>query len=274
MSDLHLEFPAAQGYEHFKITPSAPYLALLGDIATVAKHQPAALGWLTTQLRQFRAVLFVPGNHETYHSNWATTMSILREFEAKVRSEREKDPELGEFVLLDRAVFHVPESKMVVAGCSLFSRVPEHRMRDVGRSLNDFYYSGDGWTVEAHNAAHERDLKWLNETVSELELEGGGDEDEGVKIMIVSHWSPSMDPRGTEPCHQGSEIQSAFCTDLSAEKCFQSKNVKVWAFGHTHYNCDFEVERGGGAAPLRLVTNQRGYCDKSERFDGGKTIEL
>lgn len=55
---------------------------------------------------------------------------------------------------------------------------------------------------------------------------------------------------------------------------FRSGNVKVWAFGHTHYNCDFEVERGGEVGRLRIVANQRGYYfAQSEGFDVGKTVE-
>lgn len=49
-----------------------------------------------------------------------------------------------------------------------------------------------------------------------------------------------------------------------------SKNVKVWAFGHTHWNCDF-VEEGG----KRVLTNQRGYYfSQAVGFEAGKCIEL
>lgn len=67
ISELHLEAPKA--YDIFKIAPKAPYLALLGDVGNVAAHQAEFLRFLTLQLGQFRTVLFVPGNHEAYHSN-------------------------------------------------------------------------------------------------------------------------------------------------------------------------------------------------------------
>jgi hypothetical protein len=124
--------------------------------------------------------------------------------------------------------------------------------------------------VDTHNDAHKRDLEWLNAQVAELELE-----DADVKIVILTHWTPTQDPRSIEPRYFGSPVTSAFSTDLSGEKCFKSDRVKVWAFGHTHYNCDFTVEREDGAGLLRLVTNQRGYYfAQSEGFDGEKTIEL
>ena len=67
LSDLHLEVPNA--YDIFKIVPTAPYLALLGDIGNVVPHKDDFLAFLTLQLKQFRVLLFVSGNHEAYDSN-------------------------------------------------------------------------------------------------------------------------------------------------------------------------------------------------------------
>ena len=261
LSDLHLEAP--KGYDVFEITPKAPFLALLGDIGNVAKHKDGLLGFLARQLEQFRAVFFVPGNHEAYHSSWSETLAILRDFEDRV-SENQS---LGVFVLLDRAVFRLPDSNTVVLGCSLFSHVPLESEMAVGASLNDFYHT-NGWDVAAHNEAHKRDLAWLNEQVAALQ-------DSEASIIIFSHWSPSQAPGSADLRHTESRITSAFSTDLSGEKCFRSGNVKLWAFGHTHFNCDLALERGDGAGPLRLVANQRGYffC-QSEGFEMEKTVEI
>ncbi|EJT75852.1 Ser/Thr protein phosphatase [Gaeumannomyces tritici R3-111a-1] len=167
LSDLHLEAP--KGYDIFDIVPRAPYLALLGDIGTVGPHRAELLAFLTAQLRQFRAVLFVPGNHEAYHATWPDALAALRDFERLVRA----DASLGDFVLLDRAVFRPrgddggrggsgggggPPGPVVVLGCSLFSAVPAESADAVGHGLNDFYQTGSGWDVAAHNAAHDRDL--------------------------------------------------------------------------------------------------------------------
>ncbi len=79
ISDLHLESPKA--YDIFEIVPRAQYLALLGDIGNIVAHKDDCLAFLTRQLRQFKAVLFVPGNHEAYYSNWGDTLEVLRLFE-------------------------------------------------------------------------------------------------------------------------------------------------------------------------------------------------
>ena len=264
LSDLHLEAPKA--YDIFEIVPKAPYLALLGDIGNIAAHQDDCIAFLTKQLKQFRAVLFVPGNHEAYHSKWPQTLAILRTFEQDVR----KDTSLGDFVLLDRGVFQLPDANITILGCSLFSSIPLEHEQAVSFGLNDFFHIDD-WDVGAHNEAHERDVAWLNAQVVDLEKR-----DDDTRIVILSHWSPSRDPRSINPRHITSPTISGFSTDLSDQICFRSDKVKVWAFGHTHYNCDFTVERqDDDAGPLRLLTNQRGYYfAQSEGYDGEKTIEL
>ncbi|KAI8294541.1 hypothetical protein K4K59_005038 [Colletotrichum sp. SAR11_240] len=156
ISDLHLESPKA--YDIFEIVPKAPVLALLGDIGNVAAHKDDCLAFLNQQLHQFRIVLFVPGNHEAYGSYWSETLEILHTFQEDVNN----DPSLGQFVLLNRTVFRVPDTDIVVLGCSLFSHVPPESHDNVSMGLNDFFQIQD-WDIDAHNKAHEQDLAWLNE---------------------------------------------------------------------------------------------------------------
>lgn len=261
LSDLHLEAP--KFYDVFDIIPKAPYLALLGDIGNVISHKNDCLGFLTRQLKQFRGVLFVPGNHEAYHSNWPETFKVLLDFEKDGRN----NDLLGDFVLLDRTVYRMPNTNIVILGCSLFSFVPAEYNMAVRVGFNDFFHI-DNWNVGSHNNAHKRDLAWLKSQVAELEQTD-------VRIMIFTHWSPSKDPRTIEPRHGSSSITSAFSTELCQEICFQSEKVKIWAFGHTHYNCDFTVERSKGAGLPRLLANQRGsYFSQAVEYDGEKTVDI
>lgn len=47
--------------------------------------------------------------------------------------------------------------------------------------------------------------------------------------------------------------------DTTTQPCLQSPAVRAGVVGHTHYNCDYVIERSAPAGPLRLGTNQRGY---------------
>lgn len=254
VSDLHLEAPKA--YDVFEVVPHAPVLALVGDIGNVESHTADLTAFLEQQLRQFKVVLFVAGNHEAYHSTWTKTLEILQGLETDFQKRRSGDSTLGEFVFLDRRAYRPTStnSGTVILGCSLFSHIPPAREMSVSMGINDFYHIGDNWDVAAHNLAHARDLAWLNEQVKVLETD-----DNVHNILIVTHWCPTLDTRARDPKHTSDTLTSAFATDLTKEACFRSPKVKAWGFGHTHYNCDFTVERAGDSRPLRLVTNQRGY---------------
>ena len=192
LSDLHLEAPKA--YDIFTITPSSPYLALLGDIGYAATHWDEMQSFLLQQLHAFRAVFFIPGNHEAYNSTWPKTLSVLRGFQTDIALRQGFEVGLGVFVLMDRASFRIPSSDtanqgqgqgdVLVLGCSLFSHVDPSQTAAVEMGLNDFYLTGEGWNVPAHNAAHQRDVAWLNEQVTQA------DQDSSVKhVVILSHWS-------------------------------------------------------------------------------------
>lgn len=264
VSDLHLEAPKA--YDVFEIVAEAPILALVGDIGNVEPHRDDLVAFLDQQLRQFKAVLFVAGNHEAYHSTWPRTLEILKEIESDVQTRRASDSTLGEFVFLDRHVYRL-NTDTVVLGCSLFSHIPPACEMAISMGMNDFYHTEAGWDVASHNASHARDLGWLNEEVSSLEKD-----DSVQNIVILTHWCPTLDSRARDPKHTSDTLTSAFSTDLTHEPCFLSSKVKAWGFGHTHYNCDFDMERDG-ADKLRLATNQRGYYfAQAAGYEEGKLI--
>ncbi|KAI6857646.1 hypothetical protein KC343_g7685 [Hortaea werneckii] len=263
VSDLHLESPKA--YDVFEIVPKAPYLALLGDIGTFSdSHKNDFLSFLRRQLQNFRIVFFVAGNHESYGTTWPKAQAILYELE----QESSNNDSLGEFVFMNRRVYEIPDSGVTLLGCSLFSFVPSESAMAVEMRMNDFYSTHD-WDVAQHNAAHAQDLEWLNDQVASETTANN-------TIMILTHWSPTTDPRSLDPKHLGKDnpIGCAFSTDLSGQKCFESEKVRVWAFGHTHYNCNFEIERGE-RAPLKVITNQRGYYfSQAAGFDEEKVVDF
>jgi hypothetical protein len=260
LSDLHLEAPKA--YDVFEIIPSAPYLALIGDIGNV-KH-PEYFEFLTIQLTKFKTVFLLLGNHEPYGSTWAATKQKILEFEKEKREESGASVGgIGKFVFLDKTRFDL-SNNITILGCTLYSKILPTQAERVSFGLNDFYDIKD-WTVEDHNQAHISDLAWLNNQVkllSKLEPDR--------RIIILTHHSPTLLDEASNPKNAGSPISSGFSSDLSGEVCWFSANVRVWAFGHTHFNCDFLEESG-----KRIVANQRGYYfSQSEGFDESKAIEL
>ncbi|EGD87284.1 hypothetical protein H112_05823 [Trichophyton rubrum D6] len=242
LSDLHLESPSA--YNLFSAPPKAPYLALLGDIGNVRDK-----GFFTieTQLWWFQTVFFLMGNHE--------------------KVSQRNDEGLGTFVFLDRTRYDVT-ADITVLGCTLYSHILVQQETALGIGLKHFFRI-DNWSVPGHNIAHAGDQAWLNEQVTSIMSS-----EPGKKIVIFTHYGPlSADVRATSPMHIGGPISGGFATGLTAEECWKSPNVCLWAFGHTHFNCDFTLEVEGSKS--RILTNQRGYYFKqAPGFDVGMVARV
>ncbi|PLB43195.1 hypothetical protein P170DRAFT_441655 [Aspergillus steynii IBT 23096] len=260
VSDLHLESPSA--YDLFDITPKAPFLALLGDVGYV--RDEGFFDFLRKQLAAFRVVFLVLGNHEPYHSSWVEAKSRVEGFKETIHSTSQGDEALGELVLLDQTRYDLSPT-VTILGCTLFSNVTHDQSDHVSFGLNDFYHTRD-WSVESHREAHLADLAWLNKEVDLISRE-----EPGRKIVVFTHYCPSTDTNVIDPRHGNSKISSGFMTDLSKESCWQCKAVTLWAFGHTHFNCDFRDPETG----KRVLANQRGYYfAQSTGFDSEKIVEL
>jgi hypothetical protein len=260
LSDLHLESP--QAYDVFNINPKAPFLALLGDIGYAKDN--GLFVFLRKQLTIFRIVFLVLGNHEAYHSSWAETKSSVKRFRDDIDESIRGGEMLGKLVLLDQTRYDISPT-LTILGCTLFSHVSRAQTESVSFGLNDFYTTRD-WSIEAHQEAHFADLNWLNEeieSISRLEPDR--------KVIVLTHYCPSTHEKVVDPKHGSSKISSGFMTDLSNEPCWQREIVTLWAFGHTHFNCDFRDIQTG----KRVVSNQRGYYfAQSMGFDAEKVVEL
>ncbi|KAI9778118.1 MAG: hypothetical protein M1816_004265 [Peltula sp. TS41687] len=245
LSDLHLETHILNpSYTTFlsSITPRARYLCLLGDIGLVIDG--LLLRFLESLLQKTPnlIILFVFGNHESYGFDLHSARAQMRTFVLAMR------PRYGErIVLLDRKRYDV-NPRLTLLGCTLWTRVSPEQAQEVAARMTDYKRIRD-WNFDRHLAEHEHDLAWLNEQVRKI----GRDEPQR-QIAIFTHHSPTISPLSIAPEHVSGPMSSAFSTDLSTELCWTSLQVKLWAFGHTHFNCEFYD-------PLSklIFTNQKGY---------------
>ena len=242
LSDLLLETHPSYNF-HFCQT--APNLALLGDIGHVT-HDDFFV-FLEKQLRRYWNVFFVLGNHEPISCSWPAAKRRVRDFADRMERLRARST-IGRFVFLDQTR-HDVNDKLTVLGCTLFSRVTPEQAAAVASCFVDFQQIQD-WTVGDHVNAHASDLRWLNEQVSEISRS-----QPQRQIAIFTHHSPTTDNRAVDSRHKDSPVTSGFATDLGAEQCWTNPSVVMWAFGHTHFSCDFSDEVG-----KRVVANQKGYA--------------
>lgn len=266
MSDLHLETPKARpSYDEFEILPRCPHLALLGDIGNVT--HPQLFVFLTRQLQHFEIVFFLLGNHEPYGTTFSEAISKLSAFEAEVEEQRLTTPtNQGNFVFLNKTRYDLSED-LTVLGCTLFSSISPGQHHSVARFVSDFTHINK-WTVASHNDAHQTDVAWLNRQVTDCTSH-----EPHRTVIIFTHHSPTMLKEANDPRHlqDHTKVQSAFSTDLSNEVCWTAPQVRLWAFGHTHFNCDVEDPKTG----KRIFANQKGYRKaESLSFDAAKVVRV
>ena len=268
MSDLHLETPAARpSYDDFagNIPAESPYLALLGDIGYAC--DPRLFRFLEDQLDHFQVVFFLLGNHEAYGTSFPAAKVLVQNFAAQMDEMRRRSSNsVGRFVFLDQTRYDIDE-RTTVLGCTLFSRILEEQQDTAKMFVTDFSRIED-WEVRDHNKAHEDDLNWLNAKVMAIR-----EREPERTVVIFTHHSPTLLPMATDPRHKNDPAQtnSAFATDLSREICWTSTQVKLWAFGHTHFNCDFEDPH----TKKKIFTNQKGYRrEENITFDATKLVQV
>lgn len=183
---------------------------------------------------------------------------------------------IGQYVFLDQTRYDFPSVAYVgvtILGWTLFSRVVPEQVREVVDRFVDLKDIIE-WDVEDHTECHQADVQWLNHEVEKIS-EAGPER----QIIILTHYSPSLDRRTKNPRYEKSTADSGFMTDLSGQICWKRSTVKLWSFGHTHYSVDFKDEETG----KRVVANQKGYHAKLPSgkkgargipFHAGKTLDV
>ena len=263
ISDLHLEtYPSYTAYKH--TLTDASYLALLGDIGHVASADFEKL--IELFLDHYAIVFYLLGNHDPKGLSMEGAKKRVRALEARLASKT-RERTVGRFVFLEKTRVDL-DSRISVLGCTLFSHVPEAAKPLVESRMIEFRETAV-WTVGQHNAAHAEDVAWLNGETAKEETE-----EPQRSVVILTHHCPSRDPRASDPKHRNSDMMPAFSADLSGEKCWNSPCVRIWSWGHTHWNCEFEAQRDE-APPLKCFANQKGYYRfPSATYDGSVLVEL
>lgn len=255
ISDLHLE--TRLSYD-FVLKQTAPNLALLGDIGQVIDD--GLFAFLEKQLRRYWNVFFVLGNHEPALTSWPDAKRRVRSFGERMESLRARST-IGRFIFLDQTRYDL-DGTLTILGCTLFSRIKPAQRAEVSSRFIDFKQIHQ-WNAEDHVSAHKSDLKWLNSQVSEISKS-----EPRRQIVIFTHYSPTLDERAVDKNHQDSLVSSGFSTDLSNDGCWTNRSVVLWAFGHTHFNCDFIDD-----FRKQVAANQMGYALAQEKtFDAKKVF--
>ena len=242
LSDIHLEF----GREGFEFPQTARTLALVGDIGDPGSKLYEA--FLLQQATRFDKVFVLAGNHEFYRHSHQECIDLIKMVCSKAPDK---------LIFLNQTAYEFGED-YVVLGCTLWSEVLDYEMADVSLYLADYRHISN-WSVWHNNHQHTVEKAWLKKELKKVEAI--------EKLAVVlTHHAPSF-RQTSAPEHRGSDIASAFATDLEHMLMLP---VVLWAFGHTHFSSDQTFNHA-----CRLVSNQVGYPhEEGSGYRSGFHVEL
>ena len=299
-SDLHLEF----GDINLQNTDNADVLILGGDIcvaADIGKPDPnnflegARSNRITDFFKrcsfQFPHVIYIMGNHEHYHGDFATSGN-------KLKSLLESNM-LSNVYLLDKESKKIDDVTFI--GGTLWTDMNEEdemTLLHIRGMMNDFrcvenggrlvtrtvpvYELNPDWTEDGLNGG-----KYLqNEAGFHIKIgekkkqepstfcpedavvdhkkmlgyiqsviEGKFDQ----KFVVVGHHAPSRS--STHPRYAKEELMNGGYSSSLDEYIMDHPQIKLWTHGHTHEDFDYMI------GSTRVVCNPRGYDRYEEKAD-------
>ena len=302
-SDLHLEF----GDINLQNTENADVLILGGDIcvaADIGRPDPnnfmegARSNRITDFFKrcsfQFPHVIYIMGNHEHYHGDFATSGN-------KIKSMLESNM-LSNVYLLDKESKKIDDVTFI--GGTLWTDMNEHNemtMQHVSHRMNDFrcvdnsarvlnrrvpiYEENPNFTPDGKNGgkyntkengsyiqigfkiktepsifspkdAYDDHKKTLD--YIQTMIEGKFDQ----KFVVVGHHAPSK--LSTHPRYKHDTLMNGAYSSSLDEYILAHPQIKLWTHGHTHEDFDYMI------GSTRVICNPRGYDGHESRADSFK----
>jgi Icc-related predicted phosphoesterase len=276
-SDLHLEF----GKISLENNDNADVLVLSGDICIAKdvriKDDYGLMGmnennkahtFFQECCERFPHVVYVMGNHEHYHGDFAKSLDNLRTHLGY----------LDNLYILDKQCVAINDV-MFVAGTlwTDMNREDPITLMSIRGHMNDYKiidntnsdvvswrdldgnirYRNAKFTPEDSVADHKAMLEVIDSACDALP---------SGKIVVVGHHAPSK--LSIKPEYEGNVIvNGAYSSDLD-EFILDRPQIKLWTHGHTHNNFDYMI------GSTRIFCNPRGYHDYEDRADNFELLTV
>lgn len=266
VSDLHTEFHAdKQKFDFLK--PSAPILALLGDIGCCGSDDDFEVfkRFILEILHKYEKIIFVPGNHEYYFNpekqTPPTEANTMDAIDKRIRTFfRQTDPEKLVFLSNSTITIQTKKNTYRIIGSTLWSYIWEEQYAFVQENMSDYSYiyvmngkKPRKITPAEISKLNIRNVKYINSQIKKAS-------EAGQKAIVFTHHKPYYSEK-----YDKTPILQAYENDLTA--LFKSP-LQLWAYGHTHI-ADSSTING-----VTFYSNPKGYPYQKTNFDAKATISL
>ena len=280
-SDIHLEF----GDIVLENTDSADVLILSGDICVAADldmrdRRQTELGFARYRSERFHDffercaanfphVIYIMGNHEYYHSDFATALTDMRR----------KLAHLSNLYILEREIKVIDDVTFI--GGTLWTDMNNqdtltlYHMRTM---MNDFRVIQNS-AVPVHFRTQEGEFKTRvgkfspEDAVAEhvkmkqyIQVVTAMLGKNTNKYVVVGHHAPSR--RSTHEMYAHDTVMNGgYSSDLD-QFIEDRPQIRLWTHGHTHHPFDYMI------GETRVVCNPRGYAGHEARADEWKLLTV
>lgn len=255
-SDLHLEF--VTGTIDQIIEPSAPYLALLGDIGyPFSDIYQEFIGWCS---KMFTKIFIISGNHE-YYVQHISARPTMNEIDNQIQKVCSLYPNV---IFLNNSLCQLTDD-IIILGTTLWSFIPPNDRPIIKHFMNDYrniYALNDTGkhrilvTPVDTTSIHVENVKWLNEQLNQHT---------NKTIIVLTHHLPSFklinEKYANEPSNSG------FASNLD-HLMENHTNIKYWLCGHTHSCAKVMI------GSTTCLINPCGYPGENDKFDKKAVIDL
>jgi predicted phosphodiesterase len=275
-SDVHLEF----GQLELENTDTAEVLVLSGDICTAvdlrvtdsilsSAKTDRYMEFFTACSKNFPHVVYVMGNHEHYHGDYADSIVHIKHALKHLENIHVLDKEIWE---LDDHVF---------IGGTLWTDMngeDEMTMNHVQRRMNDFQICENSNDMVNYRTWDEKDdgskstkFKTRPATLSPRHViedhkamlkvieEAYTDIPPWKAVVVCTHHAPSKSSEHPRYAHD-TLMNGAYNSRLD-QFIMDRPGIKLWTHGHTHEDFDYMIKG------CRVVCNPRGYINYEDRAD-------
>ena len=261
VSDIHLEIEPIKKLSEF-LKPTAPYLALCGDICAWYKKERLQT-FLQYCSKHWTKVFYIAGNHEYYnlprkHLKDVGGPRTIVQVEEWLRSECLKFPNVS---FLQKECVSLPEENCVVVGCTLWTEVSGFATKEAQQLMNDYrliWASASGAnpvSVAELNAVHADHFTWLQATLGQIRAGAPG-----ARIVVLTHHLPTLQMISSK--FIGNPLNSCFASN-ALERCVAVK-PHAWIFGHSH------IRDWKNICGVLCAINSHGYA--GEHAEGGNAL--
>lgn len=262
-SDIHLEF----GEIVLKNTGGADVLVLSGDICvakdlafTDSHKSQKWMKFFEQVYSEFPHVIYIMGNHEHYHGDFAKSYGQLKGALAEfpdIHVMEKESINFGDVTFVAGTLWTDMNKEDPNTLFGIKGYMNDYRIIDDSSTLVN-YRDADGnfhtrtgkFSPEQSVVEHKRMLQFIRDIV---------DHRHDHKFVVVGHHAPSK--QSTKPRYRDDVmVNGAYSSELS-EFILDRPQIKVWTHGHTHDKFDYMI------GSTRIVCNPRGYINYEDCAD-------